>query len=239
MKCHQRLIREEQERADPRPVEPTLDGAVVEVITREEAEAVILKYEWLGTMPKVGLAYYGLRVASGEIAGVACFGKGMGTQARDFCGEGMRDSVICLERGACVHWAHPHSGSFLVARACKLASRDHGWRAFYAYSDEEAGEIGTIYQACNWVYVGQAPGRTSKHRSRFTAPDGTVLSSRVMRALLARTYGVGTIQDHWPNLEWAGWTRDREIGKHKYIHFTDKGMRKLLVYPTLPYPKRS
>ena len=149
MKCHQRIIRDKIMRDEPRPVQESLDGCGVHPITRAQAASIILEYEWLGTMPKVGLAYYGLISPTGELLGASCFGTGSGTNAANVCGPEHKHLAVCLERGACVPWAHPHAASFQTAASCKQAHKDHGWSIFYGYSDSEAGEIGTIYQACN------------------------------------------------------------------------------------------
>jgi hypothetical protein len=36
---------------------------------------------------------------------------------------------------------------------------------FYAFADEEAGEVGSVYQACTWLYIGRA---TQRERRVFT-----------------------------------------------------------------------
>ena len=239
MVCHQRKIRDDLMASDPRPVRQTLDGCGVIPITRAQAESVILTYEWLGTMPKVGRAYYGL-VCDDELHGVACFGEGMGTNAKNLCGEANASKAIALERGACVHYAHPHAASFLIANACKQAAEDHGWRIFYAYSDAEAGEIGTVYQACNWLYIGTGVGRGkgATWRYNYFDPTGEQYTSRRWRAHKSR---VGLI---WEAAEAAGWTRVRHMDKGRYLNFYggDKrecaALRKSLKYTTLPYPKR-
>lgn len=241
MICHQRKIREAQALTDPRPVMGNLDGVVVRQITREEAEAIIYQYEWLGTMPTVARAYYGMVTPDGEIIGACCFGVGGGSNARNICGPENRDVTICLERGACVHWAHPHAGSKLVSKACKLAAREFGWKVFYAYSDEHAGEIGTIYQACNWLYLGRGVGRGAGNTSRsvFYKPDGTKLTSKSMRAWLKKS--PFTLPDDWWLLEAAGWTRTKEMDKHKYVTVIAKGREReelLSHIAPLEYPKR-
>jgi hypothetical protein len=238
MKCHQRKIRDKMMASDPRPVQTSLDGCRVEEISRSEAESIILVYEWLGTMPTAGQAFYGLKSPENELLGVACFGLGHGTKQRDICGEEYREKAIGLERGACVHWSHPHAPSFLVSQAVKQASKDHGWQIFYAYSDIEAGEIGTIYQACNWYYIGQSPGRQSNWRFQYIRPDGLVLSSRQWRAKI-RKAGIT-----WEEAEEIGWKRRKHYDKHKYVHFegsksAKRKFRKLLRYPVLDYPKRT
>lgn len=239
MICHQRLLRDRFMAQQPRPVQKSLDGCEVRSITREQAASVILKYEWLGTMPKVGRAYYGLWDGE-ELVGVACFGNGMGTNARALCGVENIDKAICLERGACVHWAHPHAASFLISRACKQAADDHGWRVFFAYSDQEAGEVGVVYQACNWLYLGQGLGRGQGEtwRNNWYSPSGERYTSRRLRALKARTGKTGA------ELLADGWERRRHYDKGKYVHFEGdrrerKALLKALRYPPQPYPKRT
>ena len=160
--AHQRLIREREAARDPRPVMATLDGCTVEQITYAEAKALIVRYEWLRSMPTGTRACYGLRTASGELAGVAVFARGPAPESHDLCGPKHRDLAICLSRGACVHWAHPNAASHLISKACKLAAKEFGWRIFYAYADQTAGEIGTVYQAANWLYLGVGTGRTRR-----------------------------------------------------------------------------
>ena len=238
MKCHQRKIRDDKMIDQPREVMTTLDGCEVKAITHKEAEAVILEYEWLGTMPTAGLAFYGLFDPGDVIIGVACFGRGSGSNAANLCGEEYRDLAICLERGACVHWAHPHTASFMIPRACKQARIDHGWLIFYGYSDHEAGEIGTIYQACNWIFIGQGAGRPGKSsRAVYTSPTGEDYNSRRWRA--HKTKG----GFEWADAERAGWTRRKQYDKGKYVWFegskTDKRkLRRALRYEPQPYPKR-
>ena len=50
----------------------------------------------------------------------------------------------------------------MISNACKLAAKEFGWRIFYAYADPTAGEIGTVYQACNWLYLGIGAGGTDR-----------------------------------------------------------------------------
>jgi hypothetical protein len=147
---------------DPRPVMTTLDGCKVERISYAEAKPFILRYEWLKTMPALTTACYGLRDPSGQLVSAVCFGPGPGTASGNLCGPDWRDRAIALLRGACAHWAHPHAASHLIARACKLAAGEFGWRIFFAYADPAAGEVGTIYQACNWLYLGTGVGRNRR-----------------------------------------------------------------------------
>ena len=137
----------------------TLDGCMVERVPFAEAKALIVRHEWLRSMPTGTLACYGLKTDLGDFVGVVAFARGPAPESHDLCGPEHRHLAVCLARGACVHWAHPHAASFLISRACKLAHRNHGWKIFFAYADPRAGEIGAVYQACNWLYLGVGVGR--------------------------------------------------------------------------------
>lgn len=165
------------------------------------------------------------RYAKGELAAVAIFG----TPSK------LPDGIIVLERGACAHWAHPHAASWFIPRAVKQAAVDHGWRIFFAYADPTAGEIGTVYQACNWIYTGQTPGRTIKGAPRprdYFRRGGRVIESNGF-------YKQGfTIAD----VKSGAWRRVRKSAKHRYVWIeAPKKERRTLAarFTALPYPKRS
>ena len=128
MKCHQRVIRERAaltEIDDPMALEAAKDikNAVVREIDRDTAKSVILKYEWLQNMG-TSARYFGIffkhpTTGVEYLAGVNCFGHPGSNEIFNICGEEHADKVYWLARGACVHWAHPHAGSFLTTEACK------------------------------------------------------------------------------------------------------------------------
>jgi hypothetical protein len=214
----------------------TLEGSTVEQITYPEARAIAIRYEWLRTMPTGTRACYGLRAPSGELAGVVVFAEGPVPESGDICGREHRDFAICLARGACVHWAHPHAASFLISRACKLAHERFGSKVFYAYADPTAGEVGVVYQACNWIYLGEGVGR-SKGRGRlrfFNRREGRWRSERVLRK---RSLRLAELRAH------PDWISDFTPDKGRYVLFagTQREKRALvraLKYPPQPYPKR-
>jgi hypothetical protein len=59
-----------------------------------------------------------------------------------------------------------HDASLLNSRACKLAHAEFGWKVFYANADPTAGEIGMVYRAANWLYLGEGVER-GKGRGRL------------------------------------------------------------------------
>ena len=180
---------------------------------------------------------YGMRAPDDELIGAACFGWPGAIQSRDICGRDYREVAICLERGACAHNAPPNAASFLISRAVKLAAVDRGFRIFYAYADPEAGRDGTVYQACNWLYIGQGVGRGN----RFTYRIDWMIPEENNRIISSRT-----LRDRHITMNQAvakGWQWIARMPKHKYVHFEGtrterKAMLAALRYPPQSYPKR-
>jgi hypothetical protein len=203
----------------------------VEQISRERASRFIMKYEYLGHLG-VSMYTYGL-VHDGDLVGVASFGNGSGVHADNVC-DGFREKTIGLQRGSC-RGGIKNSASYLISRACSLMHKDHGWLVFYAYADEDAGEIGNVYQACNWIYIGQSPGRGNNavRYDIFRPDDGLKISERTfVDEGLSKAEAIA-----------KGWVFKARPGKHKFIHFegdrrTQKQLKRALRYPILPYPKR-
>jgi len=164
-KAHQRVIRESHAlEPDPlmeekRALGSSLRHAWVREISKAEAKTIILKYEWLGNM---GTSDYAFGLFFEEhLGGAACFGRTSGTKsAASICGKEFEHLVKTLNRGACVHWTHPNSASFLISHACRLMTQK-GYHIFVAYADPSAGEIGTVYQACGWNYCGSVTSGSS------------------------------------------------------------------------------
>ena len=153
---------------------PTLAGCYVEKITNADAKWLILRYEWLGTMPRRAYSY-GLKTARGALLGVTVFGFTMSAESRDVCGKENRHLAICLERGACVPDAPANAASFLIS-SCREARRaEHGFRIFYGYADPEAGELARSTRALNWLRIADT------RQSRTTSCPMVSLSERSLR----------------------------------------------------------
>lgn len=243
-KCYQRHIRELYESLEARPKIESLKGATVEAVTTEEAENVILKYEWLQTMSAGTRFCYGLKL-NNELLGVACFNNGQNANARKIVNDPAKAlKTICLCRGACVPHAPKDAGSFLVRHACRLAHRDFGYEIFFAYSDSAAGEIGTIYQAVGWKNLGTSTGRAGAKTHRVYTPleGGKPMCFRRYRAYAVKhgwTKESGTTMRAF--LEQLGCKSENEVDRNRWVWFEGKNRAALEAdcrFPFLPYPKR-
>ena len=207
-KCHQRLIREaaaltpDVDEDEKREAALSFDNAVVEEIDYQTAKAFIIRYEWLQSMGTtvraIGLYFKHPMTGNKHLAGVNCFGHPGTTTILNLCGEEHSDKVYWLARGACAHWAHPHSGSHLITAACKLMGKPWKTRdgkdmppkfVFVATADSDAGEIGQLYSSCNWTYIGKTtsdrmfimPGQPKEKAKSYRVLVKGVLRNRTGR----------------------------------------------------------
>lgn len=222
--------------AEGTPPVPHLDlkRAIVKPVTSAFAKQIIYKYEWLGTMAN-STYHYGIFFGP-FCAGVTCVAVATGTGGNNV--PKMFDlehhELATLVRGANVHWSPPNANSKLVTFTCKLVVKDSGAKLIIAYADTDAGEIGTIYQACGWSYIGRGAATT-----QFVAPNGRIYDQRNI--------------SHWSKnheIQWteqrdkllaAGWKEQASNPKHRYVQILDKSSRhlvRIVEKMTLPYPKR-
>jgi hypothetical protein len=248
MKAHQRLVRELRAKLpDPllkkkRKLAEDFSPANVERISFDVAKNVILPNEYLGSM---GSASHCFGLYFGEyLASVVCFGSTAGTNvAASVCGPEHASKVTVLVRGATEPWAHEHSASYLIPRACDMMAAK-GKPIIVAYSDPAGGEVGTIYQACNFLYTGMTSGS-----QRYRDPDGKLHNTRQIHGLTRdRRNGelnyTRTRAEQRRLLVEQGCTFEKEGGKHRYVHFagdrrTKRLLKKALKWDVVPHPRRS
>jgi hypothetical protein len=128
----------------------------VRPIPLSDARAIIEKHEWLGSMP---VARWAFGIFFGDrCGGVVVFGDEYAENRGVWDKYGFTGRIIGLLRGACLPWAHPHSASKLIRGAMRLLPER--FRVVTATCCAAAGEIGTVYQAAGFDYVGQMYGGT-------------------------------------------------------------------------------
>ena len=126
-----------------------------DIIMCKKIVKFIEKYEWLGKMPNRPTHRF-VALYKGEIASVIImstpnsFSKVLGNDTKNI--------EKLISRGASAYWTPKNIGSFLVMWSIRWMVNNTQFRLFSAYSDTEAKELGTIYQACNFIYLGQNYG---------------------------------------------------------------------------------
>jgi hypothetical protein len=159
VKAHQRIIRERRAAEDAdadlfgrwwQGIEINIAKADIREISYETAASIIHKYEWLGTMPAIVRHCYGI-FFDGCCGGAVVYGDEYAENLGVWDKYGYTGKIICLARGACTHWSHPHSASKLIRRSVEMLPPRY--RIITCTTDWEAGEVGTIYQACGFHYA--------------------------------------------------------------------------------------
>lgn len=126
----------------------------------QEIKQFIERHEWLGKLPtrpthRFIARHKGILAGTIVMATPNAFSNLLGRENRD------REKLI--SRGACISWAPKNLGSWLIMQSIKWMVKNTEFRYFTAYSDPEAKELGTIYQACNFYYLGQTSGTTYQY----------------------------------------------------------------------------
>ena len=248
MKAHQRLMREYFQKVEANEnlfgawwesIDTDIKKAEVKPIDRKTAKRIVEKYEWLGCMPAIVKYCFGI-FWEGICAGVVCYSpeyiENLGRWDKyDFTGK-----IILLSRGVCIHWAHPHSASKLITSSIKMLPEKY--KVITATVDDLAGEIGTIYQACNFHYVGSMRDANPNVNSRKGDRDGWLINgklygSRAMRAKFGTTR-LEEIKKHHPNVE-----KVKQNSKGRYFLFRGRKKerayyKKQIAHLLKPYPKR-
>jgi hypothetical protein len=261
--CHQKLRRdatEAEDRAAGMPFDVPAGDFVLahEKMTSEHAR-FIERYEWLG---KVGWAVKWCFTAryNGKLAGVVLMSEPtMATKYKKY--------EALIQRGAAASWAPKNLNSRLVMFACRWMAANTDKRLFTCYSDPAAGEVGTIYQACNFMYLGDGWGVKSGVR----LPSGKIVSRREFSKTSAmkrwakelgirwqpqwcKPNGYQDISAYPPDVKQALMARASEEadkypraiqpakGKYALIVGKDRreesSLRREIIFKTFPYPKR-
>jgi hypothetical protein len=128
----------------------------------EEIKSFIERHEWLGKLPARPTHRFIARLKKNNIVAGAIV---MATPNAfsHVLGKENRDKEKLISRGACISWAPKNLGSWLIMSSIKYMVGNTDFRIFSAYSDPEAKELGTIYQACNFIYLGQKSGTSKQY----------------------------------------------------------------------------
>jgi len=123
----------------------------------DEIKQFIHRHEWLGKMPIWVTHRFTARLKeTNTLAGVIVMATP--NSFSYLLGKENKDKEKLISRGACISWAPKNLGSWLIMKSIRWIVNNSDYRIFTAYSDPEAKELGTIYQACNFYYLGQKYG---------------------------------------------------------------------------------
>jgi group I intron endonuclease len=247
MECHQHKIRIEKSENEKLTFDLSkisLKNTEIKLISKKTASEIIIQYEWLKTMPYIVNYCFGIYFKvdnESHLGGVLTFGIDYAENTGVWKKYGFDDKVLLLNRGVCLWWTPKNTASYFISRSCKWIKENSKYRIITATVDPAAGEVGTIYQALNWHYIGVMSGNYyhNKETKRFSVLiDGKLRYSRWIRNKLG-TMKKNEILKHYPNAIFISQYR-----KKRYFHFMDTNENNLKYFISikhliLPYEKRS
>ncbi len=142
---------------------------------RRECAGFIRRHEWLGTIPQYTTHWFSARW-HGILAGVTLMS--VPNAFSKLLGEDTDKMERLISRGACISWSPKCLASTFLMWTIKWMVANTDFRLFTAYSDPTAKELGTIYQACNFFYLGQSSGTVTRYVNPYT---GKIVSDRFFR----------------------------------------------------------
>jgi hypothetical protein len=135
----------------------------------------IQRHEWLGNLSQYTTHWFACYYKD-HLAGVQLFN--MPNAFSKLLGDNTPHLERLISRGACISWSPKNLASNFLMWSIRWMVKNTEYRLFTAYADPEARELGTIYQACNFYYLGQGAGATCRYINPYT---GRVVSDRFFR----------------------------------------------------------
>ena len=136
-----------------------------------EVRDFIKRHEWLGRLSQRSTHRFTARLKkNGKLAGTIIMATP--NAFSNLLGVENRGLEKLISRGACISWAPKNLASWLIMKSIKWMVKHTEFRFFTAYSDPEARELGTIYQACNFIYLGQTSGANLQYLDPETPARG-------------------------------------------------------------------
>lgn len=202
-------------------------GLHLDFCSHEAAKHAVRTWYYRPEMPRGKLVRIGVW-ENGAFTGSIIFGMGSSDAL------GKRFGLTCFECCEMVRVAmgkHQTPASRIIAIALRILHKQSpGLRAAVSFCDPNAGHVGTIYQAMNWIYTG-----TTQVHHQYLTPDGRTWDSRSVdvRGFKMR-FGVK-----------IACPRPSECrivpgaAKHRYVYPLDPAVRPAIEKFRLPFPKKS
>lgn len=142
---------------------------------QKNLSAFIKRHEWLGNLSQFPTHWFACYHKE-HLAGVIIFN--VPNSFSKLLGDDTPKLERLISRGACISWSPKNLASALLMWSIKWMVDHTDYRLFTAYSDPSANELGTIYQACNFYYLGQSSGAVKRYVNPYT---GKFVSDRFFR----------------------------------------------------------
>lgn len=207
------------------PFDALDEPITIAACSHDAARYAVMHWHYSRVMPAGKLVKVGLWEET-RFMGAVVFGRGAAPTLMAAYGLDQTEGVELVRVALCDDHTTPTTK--VVAGALRvLKAGSPGMRLVVSFADEGQGHIGTIYQAGNWLYLGQVEHTWFRLHGRMVHP----------KTLHAR-YGYGGQAIPWlrenvdPKAE-----RVPMPPKHRYAMPLDRAMRRQLAPLVQPFPK--
>ena len=202
-----------------------LHAIQVQPIKPDVAKKILTKNHYLRSMPGGTQISLGAFI-EGRLLGVLTFGVGP-ANAHCLVDNAARTDGVTLTRLWLSDELPKNSESRVIGIALRSLAKATTLKFVLTYADPSAEHMGTIYQASNWIYIGE-----SQPMSLLDFGDGVHRNARTVGHRFG-THSVKHFRKHGLDV-----TRIPQVPKHRYIYFLDKTWRSRLKPEQLAYPKK-
>ncbi|SRR6266568_1354127 len=148
-------------------------------------------------------------------------------------------ATLELTRFYTIDGLHPNAGTWFLSRAVRMLPS--GTEMLIAFSDEDAGHHGGLYQAASWLYTGTS---ASDHYHYVDGQGGRVAKQTPWRYAQRQRLADPSITERPADGERRiaaerGWTKVKDKPKHRYVLPLTRKARASLKLKVLEYPKPS
>lgn len=148
---------------------------VVDKDKQNEMVSFIKRHEWLGNISQYTTHWFSACYKD-KLAGAMLFN--VPNAFSKMLGDNTPQLERLISRGACISWSPKNLASNFLMWCIRWMAKNTRYRLFTAYADPIAKELGTIYQACNFYYLGQNSGTDRRYINPYT---GKLVSDRFFR----------------------------------------------------------
>jgi hypothetical protein len=199
----------------------------VKEIESKEAYPYLLNIHYAKRIPSISYAF-GLFYKD-ELSGVVTYGTPPSAPLRIGLA-GLENSHRILELNRlCLKHNKKNEASMLVGRSLKLLKKG---TIVISFADTGQGHIGTVYQACNFVYCGLSEKRTDWKIKGLEHLHGQTIADKFRHIKNGRANELRRIHGDDFYLK----PRPR---KHRYVYIVGGKDYSVLKYEIKPYPKKN
>lgn len=188
------------------------DYEVHSIENKKDARGMIATYHYSKGSSKTEVYLHGLyRKTDAALVGVAQWLPPTGPAAKSVNLTQWK-RVLSLSRLVVIPGTPKNAAGFLLARSIRKIKRDGRFVSLVTYACESQGHTGIVYQATNWIFVGQT-GKTVRWvdtEGKQVATKSTV--SRTKMEMLA-----------------LGYTETGRFRKAKYVLHLDRGLESAVL----------